>query len=163
MVPGQAGGEERRRLRRLRGKPRRQREWDPVRPESRHGCILYDDSCGFCRRWVPFFGPILHRYGFAFEPLQSAWVARAIPLAADELVHDIRLLRTDGEHVEGAEVYREVMRRIWWAWPLWAISVAPGLSRIFDLGYSTFARNRHRFSKACGMGDGSEGKQGPRG
>ncbi|MBK8598214.1 MAG: DUF393 domain-containing protein [Holophagales bacterium] len=117
-------------------------------------CVLYDDSCGFCRRWVPFWGPTLLRHGFAIAPLQSPWVAEAIPLPADELLHDIRLLLPTGDHLHGAEAYRYVMRRIWWAWPLYLLSVTPGLSRLFDLGYRTFARNRHRFSRACGLPGG---------
>ena len=125
-------------------------------PEATRPCVLYDDSCGFCRRWVPFWGPTLGRHGFAIAPLQSPWVAKAIPLPTDELLHDIRLLLPTGEHLHGAEVYRHVMRRIWWAWPLYLLSVIPGLSRLFDLGYRTFARNRHRFSKACGLHGGGK-------
>jgi hypothetical protein len=41
------------------------------------------------------------------------------------------------------------MRRIWWAYPLYVLSVAPVLSRIFDWGYRTFAAYRYRFSRAC--------------
>jgi predicted DCC family thiol-disulfide oxidoreductase YuxK len=122
-----------------------------VIPESRRGCVLYDDTCGFCRWWIPFWGPSLRRAGFAWAPLQSPWVAEVLPLSEDELIRDIRLVRTTGGHLEGAEVYRELVRRIWWAWPIYLISVTPGLSRLFDLGYRTFARNRHSFSDACRM------------
>ncbi len=81
-------------------------------------------------------------------------MAKAIPLPADELLHDIRLILPTGDHLHGTAVYRHVMRRIWWAWPLFLLSVTPGLSRLFDLGYRTFARNRHRFSRACGLPGG---------
>jgi hypothetical protein len=37
-------------------------------------------------------------------------------------------------------VYRYVMRRIWWAYPLYVLSVAPVLSRIFDRGLPNFCR-----------------------
>ncbi len=117
----------------------------------RGGFVLYDDSCGFCRRWVPFWGPTLSRHGFGIAPLQSAWVVDAVALPAGELLNDIGLLLPDGRLVRGADVYRHVMRRIWWARPLHLLSVAPGLSRLFDLAYRSFARNRHRFSKACGL------------
>ena len=40
------------------------------------------------------------------------------------------------------------MRRIWWAYPLYLLSAAPLLSRVFDWAYRTFAINRHRFSRA---------------
>ena len=57
----------------------------------------------------------------------------------------------DGGQVQGADVYRHLMRRIWWAWPLWLLACAPGLRRVFDAGYRSFATHRHRFSRACGL------------
>jgi predicted DCC family thiol-disulfide oxidoreductase YuxK len=43
------------------------------------------------------------------------------------------------------------MRRIWWAYPLYVLSVTPLLSRVFDRAYRNFAVNRYRFSRACGL------------
>jgi hypothetical protein len=43
------------------------------------------------------------------------------------------------------------MRRIWWAYPLHLLSIASGLRRLFDYGYYSVARNRFRFSPACGL------------
>jgi hypothetical protein len=48
-------------------------------------------------------------------------------------------------------VYRHLMRRIWWAYPLFLLTCTPGLRQIFDWGYRTFARNRFGFSSACGL------------
>jgi predicted DCC family thiol-disulfide oxidoreductase YuxK len=33
--------------------------------------ILYDDSCGFCRRRVPFWEKTLQKRGFEIAPLQT--------------------------------------------------------------------------------------------
>ena len=118
---------------------------------SPHGWILYDDSCGFCRRWVPFWEAALQRRGFAIAPLQAAWVKSKLGLPDEELAEDLRLLLADGSHLSGAAVYRYAMRRIWWAWPLYGLSLLPGLRQVFDRGYRTFARNRHRVSAACGL------------
>lgn len=123
-------------------------------PGATPPCVLYDDCCGFCRRWVRFWGPALVRHGFSVAPLQCPWVAKAIPLPTDELLGDVRLLLPTGEHLRGAEVYRHVMRRIWWAWPFYVLSVTPGFSLLFDLAYRAFARHRHRFSRACGLSGG---------
>lgn len=125
------------------------------------GWVLYDDACGFCRRWVPFWGPTLRRRGFAIAPLQSAWVRKALPGVGAELVDDLRLLLRDGSQVQGADVYRHVMRRIWWAWPFWLLACAPGLRRVFDAAYRAFADNRHRFSRACGLPSGVADAQAP--
>lgn len=116
------------------------------------GWVLYDDSCGFCKRWVPFWAGALSKRGFAIAALQSKWVMRRLEMPNDEdadLLIDLRLLLADGRQVRGADVYRYVMRRIWWAHPLYLLSVAPLLLGAFDWGYRTFADNRYRFSRAC--------------
>jgi predicted DCC family thiol-disulfide oxidoreductase YuxK len=115
------------------------------------GRVLYDDACGFCRRWVPFWGLTLRKRGFEILPLQSAWVREHLRLTDAELLEDLRLVLQDGGQVAGAEVYRYLMRRIWWAYPVYLFAVAPGLRSVFNWGYRTFARNRYRFSRACGM------------
>jgi predicted DCC family thiol-disulfide oxidoreductase YuxK len=113
------------------------------------GWVLYDDACGFCRRWIPFWGETLRRRGFAIAALQSEWVQQKLGVPDADLLQDLRLLLADGNQVSGADVYRYVMRRIWWAYPLYLLSTAPLLGRVFDWGYRTFAVNRYRFSRAC--------------
>lgn len=118
---------------------------DPV------GWILYDDSCGFCRRWIPFWESALRRQGFGIAPLQAEWVASRLEIGEERLLDDIRLLLADGRNFAGAEVYRYAMSRIWWTRPLYLISILPGFRRIFDMCYRLFAKNRHRISDACGL------------
>ena len=113
------------------------------------GWVLYDDSCGYCQRWIPFWESTLRRRGFAISALQAPWVSRTLRLGEDELVSDLRLVLADGRQISGADVYRYVMRRIWWAYPLYLVSVAPLFRRAFDWGYRTFADNRYRISRAC--------------
>ena len=115
------------------------------------GCVLYDDSCGFCRRWVPFWAKTLRKRGFDIAPLQSDWVVRRLNVPDGDLLFDLRLLFADGRQVRGVDVYRLVMRRIWWAYPLYVLSAAPVLRLAFDRAYRTFANNRHRVSRACGL------------
>lgn len=115
------------------------------------GWILYDGSCGLCRRWVPIWENCLRRRGFGVAPLQADWVRAALKIEDDRLLDDLRLLLADGRHLAGAEVYRYAMRRIWWAWPLYLFSITPGFRSLFDWGYRTFARHRYRVSDACGL------------
>jgi predicted DCC family thiol-disulfide oxidoreductase YuxK len=114
--------------------------------------VLYDDSCGFCNRWIPFWAATLSRQGLGTAPLQADWVSERLKASPAELIQDLRLSFRDGSQIVGADVYRYVMRRIWWAWPLYVISIAPVASRIFDWSYRTFAANRYRVSQACRLG-----------
>jgi len=41
------------------------------------GWALYDDRCGFCRRWIPFWAAALRKRGFGVAPLPKRLVARS--------------------------------------------------------------------------------------
>jgi predicted DCC family thiol-disulfide oxidoreductase YuxK len=115
--------------------------------------VLYDGACGFCRRWVPFWKNTLARRGIGIATLQEPWVGERLEakgVAMENLLDDLRILvdATD-ELIEGADAYRWAFRRIWWAMPLWLLSVTPGLRRLFDRSYGAFAENRYRVSRAC--------------
>lgn len=114
------------------------------------GWVLYDDVCGFCRRWIPFWGPTLRHRGFDVAPLQSAWVRERLRVDDEHLLDDLLLLLEDGTLVRGPDVYRHLFRRIWWAAPLFVLSVTPGLRQVFDASYRAFARNRYHVSRSCG-------------
>ncbi len=115
------------------------------------GWILYDRECGICRRWVPFWEPTLKERGFAIAPLQASWVAAKLQIEATELLSDVRLLLADGTLIEGADVYRYAMRRIWWAFPFYLVASMPLFRSVFDWAYRTFAGHRHRISALCSM------------
>lgn len=115
------------------------------------GWVLYDAACGVCSRWVPFWAPTLCRIGVGTAPLQSPWVLERTGLPVEVLLRDIRLLHADGRLTSGAEVYRYVMRRRWWAYPLYLLSILPVVRQLFDTAYRTFARHRLRISAVCGL------------
>ena len=115
------------------------------------GCVLYDEECGVCRAAVPFFGETLRKRGFTFAALQSEWVRKRIEIPQDGELHYIRLLLPDGRQILGADVYRYVMRRVWWSWPIYLLSVVPLLRLVFDWGYRMFANNRYWVARMCGL------------
>ncbi len=121
----------------------------PAPAAASAGWVLYDDSCGFCRRWVPYWKRTLAKRHFGIAPLQADWVRARLQLADDELLRDLRLLLPDGTQIIGADAYRYCMRSIWWAWPSWLLTVLPLGRSIFDWGYRAFARNRYCVSAAC--------------
>jgi predicted DCC family thiol-disulfide oxidoreductase YuxK len=116
-----------------------------------NGWILYDGACGFCSYWVPRFSVTLKRLGLGIAPLQSAWVEERTGLAPDVLSADLRLLHPDGRITSGPDVYRYVMRRVWWAYPLFLLSRLPLLDRVFNRSYRVFARHRVQISSRCGL------------
>jgi predicted DCC family thiol-disulfide oxidoreductase YuxK len=123
------------------------------------GWVLYDDGCGFCREWIPFRASTLRKRGFGIAPLQSAWVRKALRESEPELLSDLRLLLSDGGQVRGADVYRYLMARIAWAYPLYLLPVVPGLRQVFDWTYRTFNRHRYRFSSTCGLPGRNSGSE----
>ncbi|MEO8053870.1 MAG: DUF393 domain-containing protein [Acidobacteriota bacterium] len=115
--------------------------------------VLYDGACGFCSRWVPLWEGTLAKRGIGIATLQEPWVAARLAakgVATENLLDDLRILVAEsGDVIPGADAYRFAFRRIWWATPLWLLSVTPGFRRLFDRGYRAFAENRYRVSKAC--------------
>jgi predicted DCC family thiol-disulfide oxidoreductase YuxK len=123
-----------------------------AKPDSglpREGWILYDGGCGFCFRWVHFWGKVVASGGFAIKDLQSASAEGLLKVASEKLLDDIRVLTRSGELQSGADAYLYVARRIWWAWPFYAIFSLPGLNWILWSGYKWFNRNRYRISRHC--------------
>ncbi len=115
------------------------------------GWVLYDADCGICSRWVPAWAAALKRHGLAVAPLQSPWVQDRTGLSLNELMTDIRLLERSGRLHAGADVYRYLLRRMWWGYPLYLLSLIPGLRGGFDWAYRAFARHRHHISASCGL------------
>src|SRR5215471_9936602 len=128
-----------------------QNQSNPAEGVDRKGWVLYDGSCGFCSWWVPYWEQTLLKRGYHIAPLQSDWVIQKLKLSKEDLSQDLRLLLANGEHLQGADVYRYLMKQIWWARPFYLLSVLPVLRIIFDCGYRTFADNRFRISTACGL------------
>ncbi|MES2995218.1 MAG: DUF393 domain-containing protein [Verrucomicrobiota bacterium] len=113
------------------------------------GWILYDGSCGFCRKAIPLWQRTLAKRGIETVPLQETWVQEKSGLSEEFLMQEMALLMADGAVHLGADAYRQVMRRIWWAVPVYWFSLLPGIRQLFDFAYRTFARNRRRISGAC--------------
>jgi predicted DCC family thiol-disulfide oxidoreductase YuxK/uncharacterized membrane protein YphA (DoxX/SURF4 family) len=103
--------------------------------------IWFDGTCGMCTASVGRMQKLLRRRGFVFEPFPSD---SPIP---DELKLDTRNGRTLG----GADPLIYICRRIWWAWPMWALAQIPRVMPLFRAAYSVVARNRYRVSGACSI------------
>lgn len=118
-------------------------------PQPRHlpihsGWILYDDSCGSCRRLARNWEKRLRKHGLTLTPLQSPWVKQKTGLSQWTLKSDLHLLLDNGEVIKGPDTYRYVLRYLPWAWPIRLLANAPISRLVFDWGYRRFAQNRHR-------------------
>lgn len=94
---------------------------------------------------------MLHRHGYGVDTLQAPWVAQGVGMNVDELLSDIRLIRPNGALISGADVYLDVMRKVWWAYPIYIVCRLPGLNAIFRNAYRSFARNRYCISGRCSI------------
>lgn len=115
----------------------------------REGWILYDGRCGFCFRWVHFWQRVAERRGFAIKDLQSASADGTLQIPEENLLDDIQVLTRTGKLESGANAYLYVSRKIWWAWPFYAVFGLPGFNWTLWRGYHWFNRNRYRISRHC--------------
>jgi predicted DCC family thiol-disulfide oxidoreductase YuxK len=105
------------------------------------GQVLYDGACAFCVGWARRSGGMLRRAGFELAPLQSADAGGDL----SEMV--VRL--PDGGRFGGADGIVQIARRIWWAWPLYALAKVPGVLGLLRAAYRQVAANRHCLGGMC--------------
>jgi predicted DCC family thiol-disulfide oxidoreductase YuxK len=101
--------------------------------------VLYDGECPLCTGSARRFEGVLRRRGFELATLQSR---ENSPIPPSEM----RVLTPDGRAHGGAAALVQIARRVWWAWPLFAVAQIPGVMRLFNLGYRWLARNRKKLS-----------------
>ena len=124
---------------------------NPVGPVGPVGEVFYDGECPFCVRGIRRFEAMLRRHRFGVVPLQSPGAASALAVAPEHLLDEMRLRLRDGRVFGGADALMEVARRIWWAWPLWAVSRLPGARPLLRTAYRSVARNRGCMGNTCAI------------
>ena len=105
------------------------------------GWVLYDGECPLCIGWAGRFSRILRRAGFTLATLQS----RAGVRDFSEMV----VLTSGGTSYGGADGLVQIARRVWWAWPLFALAQIPGALGVLRAAYRGLAANRHCLGGAC--------------
>lgn len=115
--------------------------------------IYFDASCGMCSTSAQRLKRIVSPYGFALAPLQDPGIGATLGLQPGEVPDEMKLRTRDGQTLGGADAIVYICRRIWWAWPIWAISRIPLAMRVMRTIYNKVARNRHRISNACRIGE----------
>jgi predicted metal-dependent hydrolase/predicted DCC family thiol-disulfide oxidoreductase YuxK len=120
-----------------------------LQPTQNFGWIFYDGECQFCINNIRRHEKLLRRHGFEPETLQTPWVRERLGLKPDSELTEMKLLSADGKIYGGADALLQIARRIWWAWPLFALAKIPGM--IFPLRaiYRRVAANRHCLGGKC--------------
>jgi predicted DCC family thiol-disulfide oxidoreductase YuxK len=111
--------------------------------------VFYDADCRFCVNAARRFEGALARRRVALVPLQVAGASAELGVPGDRLLAEMRLRLHDGTTFGGAAAVVQIARRIWWAWPLWAVSRLPGAMRPLGATYRWIARHRSCANRAC--------------
>jgi predicted DCC family thiol-disulfide oxidoreductase YuxK len=114
-----------------------------------NGWVCYDADCGICTRLAERFRALLAGHRFELVPLQSPWVRERLGLAEAELLEEMRLLKSDGRVIGGADALLEIARDFWWTWPLRLLGRIPVVREWLRAGYRWVARRRSCASGVC--------------
>ena len=113
--------------------------------------VFYDADCRLCVRAARRFERVLARRRFELAPLQTPGAAAVFGVRDDQLLDQMRLRLQDGTVFGGAAAVVEIARRIWWAWPLWALSRLPGAMAPMRAAYGAIASHRSCAGAACAV------------
>jgi predicted DCC family thiol-disulfide oxidoreductase YuxK len=120
------------------------------------GWIFFDAECRFCvagrRRW----GRIFERRGYTWLPLQTPGTAERLGVTHDQLMTEMWVLTTDSRAVNGVDAWIELMRHVWWLWPLAMLLNLPGIKSVGQVVYRWVARNRYCIVGRCDVPSGSK-------
>jgi uncharacterized protein YqjF (DUF2071 family)/predicted DCC family thiol-disulfide oxidoreductase YuxK len=119
-------------------------------PEAR-GYLLYDGRCGWCSWWVSKLAASLEKVGIARAPLQSSWVAEALPIPPDQVAGDIRLILAEGTLLSGADAYLYALKQLPLTRPLGVLLGLPLLRWATWKLYRVVNRNRFMLSRMCDL------------
>jgi predicted DCC family thiol-disulfide oxidoreductase YuxK len=108
--------------------------------------LVFDGDCAFCSTSARLLADHVRRSpaDFAVEPWQLLDLAD-LGLTPEECDASVQWVGADGahEHAEGA-VGRALLASRWWARPLGALVLVPGIRQLAGVVYRWVSRNRHR-------------------
>ena len=117
--------------------------------KARAGWVFFDAECDFCMTAARRLQPLLEPRGFGIATLQDPRAREQLSLPDRELLAELRLLTHDGRQFGGADAIVYLARRVWWAWPLWALAQIPGVPKLLRAAYRAIAARRHCLRGTC--------------
>jgi predicted DCC family thiol-disulfide oxidoreductase YuxK len=115
------------------------------------GWLFFDRECRVCSDLARRFRRTLEARGFGLAALQDPRVQSLLNVPSAELLREMRVLTAEGSIYGAAAAILYVSRRIWWAWPIYALSHLPGGQRLLNAGYRWFANHRTCLSGSCAI------------
>ena len=106
--------------------------------------IFYDGICVFCKNSVNHFEKSLEKRNCKIKPLQNKTVMKILGIREGDSLPEMKIIGDDRKLYGGAKGIVFLSRKIWWAWPLWALAHLPLTMNILDYIYQRVAKNRHR-------------------
>lgn len=90
------------------------------------------------------FRTILEKRNCKVKPLQDRTVMKILGMDNSNDVSEIKIIGDDNKVYGGAKGIVFLSKKIWWAWPLWALAHLPLTMNIIDYIYILIANNRQR-------------------
>lgn len=123
----------------------------PVKDANVRGWVFYDAECRLCVRGVRRWGGLFARRGFVWVPLQTPGAAAQLGIPEGRLWEEMWLRMADGRVVSGVASWSEMLRAVWWLWPLGVLLGLPGIRYFARFVYRWIARNRYCFGGRCAI------------
>ena len=121
----------------------------PVKDAGVRGWVFYDAECRFCVRGMKRWGGLFARRGFQWLPLQTPGTAARLGVTDAQLFEEMWVQRANGRVFSGVNAWSELMRSVWWLWPLGVVLGLPGINTIARAVYRWIARNRYCLGGSC--------------
>lgn len=121
----------------------------PVKDAGTRGWVFYDAECRFCVAAMKRWGALFARRGFQWLPLQTPGTAARLGVSEIQLLEAMWLQLADGRVASGVNAWSELMRNVWWLWPLGALMALPGFNAVAQAVYRWIARNRYCLGGSC--------------
>lgn len=113
------------------------------------GWVFFDRDCSICTSLVRRFRRPLEKRGFGLAALQDPRVQALLALPPEDLLREMRVATSEGRIYGGAEAIVYLAGQVWWAWPIYAATILPGVPLILDACYRWFADHRTCSSGLC--------------
>ena len=111
--------------------------------------VFFDGDCPLCLREIKLLRLMDRKKRIVFTDISDAsFSPESIGKSMDELMARIHGRLPDGTLIEGVDVFRHLYSAVGLR-PLVAITRLPGITKMLDLGYVWFAKNRLKITGRC--------------